>query len=153
MRARIAASIVLVVGVMLSASACGFVTPVATGEDYAPSDGVSVTVGNVKVLNALILSEDGDEGNLVASIVNNGSERVSVAFQFESDSGKVTTTVSVGAKSTKSIGTDSTFLLEGMNTQPGALLPVFVQHGDETGKQALVPVLDGSQSEYRNLLP
>lgn len=153
MRARIAASIGLAAVVALITAGCGFIAPQATKDGYTASDGTNATVGSIKVLNAIVLSEDGDEGNLIASISNSGTKRINVTLQYESDSKKVNATVSVPAGGVKSLGTDEPMILEGIDTQPGSMLPVFVQYGDETGKQILVPVLDGRQAEYSDLLP
>lgn len=153
MRARTAASIGFSAIILLTATGCGFITPQATTQSYNPSDGTSASVGDIQVLNALVISNDGDEGNLVANVVNGGTQRVTVTLQFESGSTKVDRKVSVAANSFKSLGTDEVFLLEGMDTQPGGLLPVFVQYDGETGKQMMVPVLDNSLAEYSDLLP
>jgi hypothetical protein len=39
------------------------------------------------------------------------------------------------------------------NVKAGALLKIFVQYDTEQGRNMLLPVLDGSQSEYANLKP
>lgn len=153
MRARIAASIGWAAVVALTTAGCGFIAPQATTEGYTASDGTNATVGSIKVLNAIVLSEDGDEGNLIASIHNSGTERINVTLQYESGSKKVDTTVSVPGSGLKSLGTEEPMILEGIDTQPGSMLPLFVQYGSETGKQILVPVLDGRQAEYSGLLP
>ena len=44
-------------------------------------------------------------------------------------------------------------MMPNINAMPGAMFPVFVQYGNATGKQLLVPVLDGSLAEYQHLLP
>lgn len=153
MRARIAATVALSASIALLASGCGFITPQATTDDYDPSDGVGSTIGDVKVLNALVLSADGENGNLVAGFANSGSERARITIQFESRDGTQDRTVTVAPGEVKSIGTDEVFELTGIDADLGSLLPIFVQHGSETGKQMLVPVLDGALPEYSDLLP
>jgi len=138
---------------MLTASGCGFIAPQATTEHYDASDGTSATVGSVKVLNAILLSEDGETGNLIASVANTGNDRVTVTLQYEGDGQKVDKKVSVAGNTVKSIGTDEQFLLTGIGAELGSLFPVFVQYDDETGKQMLVPVLDGTLPEYAEYLP
>jgi hypothetical protein len=141
--------------VLLGTTACNFVAPQATTEGYAPSDGTETTVGDVKVLNALVISDGGDEGNLVASVVNSSGSRVQLKLQYESGGQKVDERVTVGAGETQNIGgedgTQITF--ENISAMPGDLLPVYLQYGDAEGKQLLVPVLDGSLPEYEALLP
>lgn len=155
MRIRVATSISLVLLVLLGTTACNFIAPQATTVQYDPSDGVSADVGDVKVLNVLLLTEDGEEASLVASIVNTGTERVQIKLQYESGAGKVDKKFTVGAGETQSLGSDGgmTIILDDINAMPGAMFPVFVQYGNATGKQLLVPVLDGSLAEYQDLLP
>jgi hypothetical protein len=152
-RARIAATFALSASIALIVTGCGFITPQATTDDYTPSDGTAATIGSLKVLNALIISADGENGNLVAGFANQGTERITVSLQWEGGDGTEDRTVTVGAGEFKNIGTDEVFELEGIDAELGSLFPVFVQHGDETGKQMLVPVLDNSLEEYQDLLP
>ncbi|PWB98173.1 hypothetical protein [Homoserinimonas hongtaonis] len=153
MRARIVASVALSAAITLLVAGCGFITPQATTDDYDASDGTNATIGDVKVLNAIVVSDNGVDGNLVTSVANNGSERVTVTFQFESTEGKSDSKVTVASGQIKKLGVDEVFLLEGINSEPGSLMPIFVQYGSETGKQVLVPVLDGSLPEYADLVP
>ena len=44
-------------------------------------------------------------------------------------------------------------LLPGLDTPPGALVKIYFQYGDESGKQIDVPVLDTALEEYDGLLP
>jgi len=152
-RARTVATVALSASIALVATGCGFITPQATTESYDPSDGVGATIGDVKVLNALVVSQDGENGNLVAGFANKGTERARITIQFEGSDGKQDRTVTVAPGEVKSIGNDEVFELQGIDADLGSLLPVFVQHGSETGQQLLVPVLDGSLPEYSDLTP
>jgi len=154
-RARVAASAGLVALMAIALAGCNFITPQATLKPYDPSDGVSVSVGDVDVLNALILSEDGDSGNLVFSALNTGSKDVNLTVQYESGGDKVDLQVPLDAGATTDIGfgDDGQLFLEGIDTQPGGLLAVYFQYGDAQGRQLLVPVLDGSLEQYSPYLP
>lgn len=155
MRARIAASVVLAAGILLGTSACGFFAPQATLIQYNASDGVSGDVGEMHIRNALLLSEDGELANLVVSVVNPTDTLQSVLVQYESSNGKVSQSVPVEANTTVTFGTEGapSVVLENMDSQPGALFPVFFQYGEETGIELLLPVLNGLQGEYSTLLP
>jgi hypothetical protein len=60
----------------------------------------------------------------------------------------------VEAHSIVSVGTDGpTVVLDDVNATPGSLFPVFMQYGNETGTELLVPVLDGSLPTYSTLVP
>jgi len=141
--------------VLLGTSACNFIAPQATLEQYEPSDGTAATVGDVKVLNAILLTEDGEEANLIASVINTSGTRVQLKLQYESGSDKVDTKFSIGAGETRSLGSEDGLILtlEGIDARPGDLFPVYLQYGNAEGKQLLVPVLDGTLPEYEALLP
>jgi hypothetical protein len=154
-RARVAASAGLTALVAMTLAGCNFFTPQSTLVPYDPSDGVSAQVGDVHVLNALIVSEDGVDGNLLFSALNSGSDDVDLTLQFESNGEKVTLDVDVAAGTTGvfGFGESGQLFLAGIDTQPGGLLPVYFQYGDEQGRQLLVPVLDGELEQYQGLLP
>jgi hypothetical protein len=65
---RVAAALLLLLGVVLSASACGM--NVQTNNPYTPADGVNLDIGTVHVRNLMILSRTTGEGFLSASMVS-----------------------------------------------------------------------------------
>jgi hypothetical protein len=154
-RARVAASAGLTALVAVALAGCNFITPQATLVPYDSSDGVSASIGDVDVLNALVLSDDGMDGNLVFSALNSSSDDVELSVQFESEGDKVTLDVDIEAQSTGQFGfgDHGQLFLPGIDTRPGGLLPVYFQYGDEQGRQLLVPVLDGALEQYAPLLP
>jgi hypothetical protein len=154
-RARVAASAGLVVLMSIALAGCNFLTPQATLKPYDPSDGVSVSVGDVDVLNALILSEDGVSGNLVFSALNTGSKDVDLTVQYESNGEKVDLEIPLDAGATTDLGfgDEGQLFLADIDTQPGGLLAVYFQYGDAQGRQLLVPVLDGALEQYSPYLP
>ncbi len=155
MRARVAASAGLTALVAIALAGCNFVTPQATLVPYDSSDGVSVKVGDVDILNAVVLSDDGADGNLLFSALNSGSEDVELAVQFESGGEKVTIELDVEAGSIGQFGfgDGGQVFLADIDTKLGGLLPIYFQYGDAQGRQLLVPVLDGAQAEYAPFLP
>jgi hypothetical protein len=152
-KARLAASAVLAVGLVLGASGCSMLTYQATTEHYDPSDGVSADVGELDLRNILVVSEDGEDGNLVMTVVNTGDEDAELGVQVGEGGGQ-TLIVEVEAGATVSLGGDEEpLLLEGIDTQPGSLVPIFFQYGSAEGIEKLVPVLDGRLPEYSDLTP
>jgi hypothetical protein len=146
------ASVALAATVVFGATGCNLVSPQATTKQYDPSDGVSAEVGDLHLNNLLVITEDGTDGNLIFTAKNSGSSH-SLSLQFGENDTTVTTVID-GNTSTVFGGDDNDpITLEGIDTQPGSLLPIFVQYGNETGKQVLVPVLDGTISPYDELLP
>ena len=154
MRARIAASISLAIAVTLGTAGCGFLAPQSTTRHYDASDGVSGDVGDIAVRNALIVTGDGTVGNLVVTLVNNGS--VPHRVQIERVAGSQESTyVVVGAGETKEIGAagETLILFRELHSIPGSLYPLYFQYGAQTGLPLRVPVLDGGLPEYADLTP
>ncbi len=155
MRVRSGVAALLIAGIGLSLTGCSFFVPQWTTTAYDPSDGVSVRVGDIEILNAIVVTETGEDGNLVATAVNRGADDIDLVLQFTSNGERTDVTVEVPARSTVNLGfgADGQFFLVGIDTSPGALLAIYVQYGGEQGRQFLVPVLDGSLAEYAPLLP
>lgn len=138
--------------IALGVAACA---PITSLKPYDPSDGVSATVGQVKVLNALVLTKSGSDGNLLFSAYNNSSEPIQLNVQYDASGVQKTSTASLLPDTSTDFGYGSTgqFLLPGLDTKAGSLVKIYFQYGDQTGKQVKVPVLDGQQSQYATLLP
>ncbi|MFC5928295.1 hypothetical protein D6T64_17985 [Cryobacterium melibiosiphilum] len=154
-RTRIAASVVLMAGVALGTAGCGFTATQATSIAYDASDGVSGTVGELEFRNAILLSDDGDTANLLLSVVNLSDKAVQLNVQYEADGEKVTARETIAALTTVTLGStdEPEIVLENIDSQPGALFPVFLQYGNETGVELLMPILDGSMDVYSSLVP
>ncbi|MEO6826312.1 MAG: hypothetical protein ABI255_06595 [Microbacteriaceae bacterium] len=155
MRARIAASIVLAVSVVLGTAGCNMIAPQATTKHYNASDGVSGNVGQVAVRNAILISQSGTDANLLVTFVNSDTRSHRIGIQHEVDGKQTTQHVTLPASETTVVGTpdEPLVILDNIDTQPGALFPVFFQYGDQTGISLLVPVLDGTLPTYKNLTP
>lgn len=154
-KTRIAASVVLMTGVALGTAGCGFTATQATSIAYDASDGVSGTVGELELRNAILLSNDGDTANLLLSVVNLGEEAVQLNVQYEADGEKVTARETIAGLTTVTLGStdEPEIVLENIDSQLGSLFPVFLQYGNETGVELLMPILDGSLDAYSSLTP
>lgn len=158
MKARLAASAALALGIAIGASGCSMLTYQATTEPYDASDGVGVNVGDLHLRNVLVVSDDGVDGTLVLTIVNDGADDVELGVQVADGE---TQTISVDAGATVAFGVADEdeldvvppLVLEGIDTKPGALLPIYFQYGSAEGIEKEVPVLDGRLPEYAGLLP
>ena len=143
--ARAAASIALASAVLLGTSACVFMNPIATLEEYDPSDGINNSVGAVDLRNVILfVDEETGAGSLMVTLVNNGADDATVSFQFISEGDEVTVTQKVPGRSVVELGTapdGEQLLILGVDTRAGALFPVYVQSGSTPGVQLLVPVL------------
>ncbi|KQV08437.1 hypothetical protein ASC63_08365 [Leifsonia sp. Root112D2] len=155
MRGRIAASIVLTAAVVLGATGCTLISPQTTTEHYDASDGVSGSVGNIDVRNAILISDNGTSANLLVTLVNQDtkSHRVKIQSTTGGDSTNEFVTVEPGA--TRVVGTsdDEAVVFSNIDAKPGTLHKVYFQYGSETGLQLLVPVLTNGLPAYSTLTP
>jgi hypothetical protein len=151
--ARGAASAILIGAVLLGTTGCSLFSEKATLIEYDPSDGVSLSVGDVKVRNVLAISEDGTDVNLVLTAVNTSSKGVFVNLEYGDGSGKKQ--LYVAGDSSASFGQpgEDTLVLSDADVEVGGLMPLYAQYGSHQGEQVLVPVLDASLPEYSTLLP
>ncbi|WP_203136049.1 DNA modification methylase [Microbacterium sp. JZ31] len=157
MNSRILASLSLGAVVLLSATGCASLTHQATTIQYSPSDGVNVPepdggAAPIQVRNAVIITDaQGTDGNLAAALVNDTEESATLNLEW----GEQTATVRVPAGETISLGSgdDEPLLLEGIDTEAGATLPLYFQSGDSEGVIAEVPVLDGCLEHFADLVP
>jgi hypothetical protein len=149
-RVALAASIAALV--MLGVAACA---PIASLKPYDASDGVSTTVGQVKVLNALVLTKAGKNGNLLFSAYNGTSDPIELNVQYDDHGDRTTVTATLKPETTTDFGygKKGQFLLEGLGVKAGSLAHIYFQYGNEEGSEIPVPVLDGSLPQYQNLLP
>lgn len=156
MRVRAATSVLFAGVVAASLAGCTFVTPIATQYQYAPSDGVIGTVGEIELLNVLVLTDDGENGNLLFAADNPLSESVDLGIQYVSEGGeRIDLVVEIPPSSFESFGfgDGGQLHLPEIGAIPGGLLGVYFQYGDESGVELDVPVLDGSLEQYEPFLP
>jgi hypothetical protein len=154
---RAAAAIALAVGIGLGTAGCSFLTPIATLNQYNPSDGVNASIGDLDVRNAVgIINADGHAINLLITLVNNGGSKT-VTLQYPSGDAKAETSVTLQAGEVKQFGNaaagEDQIIILNPPVKAGQLLPVYVQYGTEPGKTVMVPILDGKQAEYEGLVP
>ena len=153
--ARAAASVILAGALIVGTAGCTFVSRQATLIQYDPSDGVGANVGNVQVRNVIgLIGEDGAI-SLLITMANRGADAANVNFQFESGGEKTTVTKRVEGGKTVSFGNyegEDQILVIDSGVPAGALLPVYVQYGDNEGTQMMVPVLE-AVGDYAGLEP
>ena len=154
--ARAAASVILAGVLVTSTAGCGFFTTQATLIPYDPSDGVGANLGTVDVRNVIgIIDEDGENISLLVTFVNSGDSNAKVAIQFESGGEKTTVTKTIALNATTGFGNfedESQIIISNSGIPAGDLIPVYMQYGDNEGKQMLVPVLE-AHGAYAGLEP
>lgn len=154
--ARAVASVVLAAALLVGTAGCTFISRQATLIQYDPGSGVGANIGDVQVRNAIgIINEDGSAISLLITLVNSGTDDVSVSLQFESDGEKRTDTKAVTSGAAASFGNvvgQEQIIIVNPGVEAGDLVPVYVQYGSFPGKELLVPVL-GAAGAYQDLGP
>lgn len=153
MKTRPWASLAVGLALVGALTACSVFAAPQTQRPYDASDGVRATVGEVQLLNMIVFTEEGEDGNFTAAAVNSSDRDVELTLQYESDGERVDVTVDIPAGRTFNIGVDEQVLLPGIDTIAGGILKLYLQYGSEPGKLADVPVLDASLNQYDGLLP
>lgn len=137
-------------------SGCTFSAEIANLEPYDPSDGVGADLENVAIRNAMLITAEGGEANLVMTVVNSTGEDVDLVVQFGEGDSRQTASVALPADpELTQVGTelDNRLLVEDPAIVAGGLFPVYFQYGNAQGELVSVPVLDGTLTEYELLVP
>lgn len=151
MKARLAASAALALGIAIGGSGCAMITYQATTEKYDPSDGVSADIGALDVRNILVVSDDGEEGNMILSVTNTGTDDATLQIQVAGETVEVD--VDAGQTVSPGAGDEEPVLIERLDAEVGGLVPVFLTTEGAEGREISVPVLDGRLPEYEDLVP
>ena len=153
MKARLAASAALALGIAIGGSGCAMITYQATTEKYDASDGVSADLGAIELRNVLVVSDDGEQGNLVAAIVNTGEDDATVEFEVVDSGERFEVDVDAGDVVSLGAADEDPLTIEDLGAEVGGLVTIYVQHSGEEGQEIQVPVLDGRLPEYEDLAP
>ncbi len=146
-----AAGTASLVAAALVLSGCSATNPITTQNNYEASDGVHAQVGDLRVLNLIVLSAgDGESGTLVGAVANDGDDtRVGLvvggaeAGELRVRSGE---TVLLGTEDGEQVEVDA------VAEAAGAFVDVTITSG--AGSTTVpVPVLDGSLPEYEEYAP
>jgi hypothetical protein len=152
---RFAAAVALSAALMLGTTGCTFSAEIATQKDYDPSDGVGTDIGDLSLRNILLIGEDGDALNLVMTVVSASGSSQRLNVQWEADGGRVTESVFASANGRTVIGgpEQPQLLVTDAGGELGGLVPLYFSYGSETGREVMVPVLNGSLPEYELYVP
>jgi hypothetical protein len=161
-RGRVAASVIVAACVIVSTAGCTLMTNQDTKNIKETSFGVSGSTGDVSVHNATLItpsetgSGDGNLLNLVVTLVDSGDQSQQVTIQTETQSGKVSQTVTVAPSSPLQIGGQEgsqRVQFKGVAAPAGSLHNVYFQSGDGNGVSLKVPVLTSQLPTYSTLTP
>ncbi|MBO3088709.1 hypothetical protein [Cellulomonas dongxiuzhuiae] len=148
----------LVAAAALTLTGCSATNPITTTWDYAASDGAGASVGEVRVLNMVVVSaEEGAPGVLTGALANGSSDDEDVTLTV-GDAEPVS--VQVGARQTVLLGvsdappryTTQDVPVAAVDTRPGGLTQLKVTTSTGGTVEFAVPVLDAAQPQYAALL-
>ncbi|AYG02839.1 hypothetical protein [Gryllotalpicola protaetiae] len=152
MKVRVAASVVLAVGIAVATAGCGFITPQGTQRiTQSTSFGVEATVGDVHIRNAYLVAQ-GEQMTLIATFVNKGESGETMTIQPNA-SPSDTKSLRVAEGDPTIIGPEQTLQWNDFKVPPGSLFPVFFTYGDKTGVTMNLPVLTGDFKINSTLTP
>ena len=152
-RRLLTATLSAAVGAMiaLGLAGCDFFVPQTTETTVETSDGVSGTIGQVHVGNAVLISGDaGQLSNLVVTLSN--LDFVDHDVTIETAGPPLPVTVPAGGYVQVGTPGNQTFLVVTTDSPPGSLHPLTFASADAT-LHLEVPVLDTSLPLYKNLGP
>jgi hypothetical protein len=151
-KARVAASVVLAVGVVMGTAGCNLIAPQGTEQiRQATSFGIEGDVGQIHIRNAYLVAQ-GSQVRLVATFVNKGDSKQTLQIQPNA-SATDTKTLQVGTGAPKVVGPEKYLQWNDFKVPKGSLFPVFFSYGDKPGVTLNLPVLTGDFTINSTLTP
>ena len=148
------AAVAIAAAVALGTTGCTFNSPVASLEQYDPSDGVNGHVGKIKVRNLMILTTSTGQAAIFGSLVNQEHDAVATTVELHAHSTVSTPEIplQVGAGEKLDLGYNGGQAIPlGFTAKAGSVVEMHVTVNGE--KITLnVPVLDGTFAEYAPLV-
>jgi hypothetical protein len=132
---------------------CSATNPIATAGSYEPSDGSGAELDGVRAGNLILLTaEQGASGTLLGFLTNSRDRAAEVSLDLPD--GTSIGSVRLEAGETVILGPDgdTELTVESVPAPPGAYLDVTMTTGSGSVPVS-VPVLDGTFSQYADLVP
>jgi hypothetical protein len=146
----------LIASVALGTAGCNLIQPQATTNQYDPSDGVGVNVGPLQLRNLILISDNGEAGQLMFDAVNTTGEDIVLHISFTVDGVVATQDITI-VSSEQPVGFggpgEPQVQLYSFGVAPGGMLQLALQAVDSATKSVFVPVLTTGQPEYNGLTP
>ncbi|MCI9889004.1 hypothetical protein JT358_11130 [Micrococcales bacterium 31B] len=148
---RVIAGLGLALCAVSLTAACSRVSPVQTSAFYQPSDGAVVNLGtSADVRNLLILT---DTEQTVAQVdgvlVNNTDAPLTVTLTGGDNSFSADVEVPAGKSVRIGPGQEQQITVDPATAAPGSVVYTAITSGTEKADNVPVPVLDGTQEEYK----
>lgn len=134
---------------VLTATGCGYVSPQATADEYAPSDGIQTDIGDIKVRNLLVVAEDANsEGRVLGTLVNTSDTPETVTLTTADAS----TQIKVPANDSLQLEKAQPVTLAKAGAQPGRMTNATIKADGQSAEVGL-PVLDHTFPRYASFVP
>lgn len=146
------ATVVIAAGVVFGTAGCNMISPVASIEQYAPSDGAQADLGKVAARNFLLLTH-GEHRWLIGTIVNSGLDDQALTLTYAEGGANKTVSVTLAAGQKFDLGYNGTSaLMIDTDTPAGALFPVTLAASGQEPIALGVPAMDGTLAEYKTII-
>ena len=146
---------IAIIALSLSLTGCSFTGNVASLQPYTPGDGQQVDLESVKARNFMYLVSDSGRGFLIGSLVSGSTEDITVKLQYinEDTSERSDFFFDVPAGSKIDFGFNGNLPIDVPVIEvPGQTAKFYLLESDKINGSMQVPVLDGTLSEYRELI-
>jgi hypothetical protein len=137
----------------LTTTGCNFISPVASLDYYAPSDGSQADIGRLKARNIIYFTDNNGHTGFFAAFANSGSTDIAFAIKFKNAKGVAEyREFSVGAYKVLNFGYQGTNPLKiDLAGKPGDMVNISVY--TETDVSSInLPILDATLPQYTDLV-
>lgn len=156
MKIRLVLVTALIASVALGTAGCNLIQPQATTHHYDPSDGVGVNVGALQLRNLILISDNGEVGQLMFDAVNTTGVDIVLHLAFTANGALTTQDVTI-ASSEQTVGFggpgEPQVQLYSFGVAPGGMIQLALEADGSETKTVFVPVLTTAQPEYSGLTP
>lgn len=138
---------------LLTLTACTFVTPQATLNTHNQSEGTNTTLGNIHINNVLLVNNDEHRASLIASLTNTGSQTETLFISETTRTSPILASFSLEPQTTLSIGKDPSqpeqlVVFEKFAHPAGTNFPLYFYTEGKTGSELNVPIFDSAHERY-----
>lgn len=144
---------VIAITALITTTGCNFISPVASLNYYAPSDGSQADIGRLKARNLIYFTDNQGHTGFYGAFANSGSTAITFAIKFKNAAGASQyREFSVGAYKVLNFGYQGKKSLQiDLAGKPGDMVNIVVY--TETNESSInVPIMDATLPQYTDLV-
>ncbi len=144
---------VIALTAVITTTGCNFISPVASLNYYAPSDGSQADIGRLKARNLIYFTDNQGHTGFYGAFANSGSTAITFAIKFKNAAGASQyREFSVGAYKVLNFGYQGKKSLQiDLAGKPGDMVNIVVY--TETNESSInVPIMDATLPQYTDLV-